>query len=356
MAFSEKGGLKGSIDILPLDVIASTLINCYRAREDIKSQIYEITGISDIIRGQTSASETATAQQIKGQYAGLRLRAMQEEVALFASSLIKLKAQIMCTKFQPQTLLQYASAQQMSEADQQLIPQAIELLKDSPLANFRIDVEADSLVQLDEDQNKRNRMEFLQAFGGFLGQALPVGRESPEMIPMLVEVMKFGIGAFKQAEPIEGTLDAALEQMKAASQQPKQPQPDPEQMKMQAQQQSDQMKMQAQQQTDQARLQADAQAAQMKAQIDVQAQQARVQADMQIEQMKLQADAQLEQMRQQMKMQELQYLDQFNRYKAQLDSSTRIMVAEIGAKAQVDKVREAEEAANTEVAIVLGQA
>jgi autotransporter translocation and assembly factor TamB len=165
------------------------------------------------------------------------------------------------------------------------------------------------------------------------------------MIPMLVEVMKFGIGAFKQAEPIEGTLDAALEQMKAASQQPKQPQPDPEQMKMQAQQQSEQMKMQA-----------DAQAAQMKAQIDVQAQQARVQADMQIEQMKLQADAQLEQMRQQMKMQELQYLDQFNRYKAQLDSSTRIMVAEIGAKAQVDKVREAEEAANTEVAIVLGQA
>jgi len=104
------------------------------------------------------------------------------------------------------------------------------------------------------------------------------------------------------------------------------------------------------------RMQADAQAAQMKAQIDVQAQQARVQADMQIEQMKLQADAQLEQMRQQMKMQELQYLDQFNRYKAELDASTRIMVAEIGAKAQVDKVREAEEAANTEVAIVLGQA
>ena len=346
MAFSEKGGLKGSIDILPLDVIAATLINCYRAREDIKSQIYEITGISDIIRGQTSASETATAQQIKGQYAGLRLRALQEEVALFASSLIKLKAQIMCTKFQPQTLLQYASAQQMSDADQQLIPQAMELLKDKPLANFRIDVEADSLVQLDEDQNKRSRVEFLQAYGGFLNQALPVGRESPELVPMLVEVLKFGVGAFKQAESIEGSLDMALEQMKAkAAQPPEEPQPDPEQMKMQAQQQSEQMRMQA-----------DAQAAQMKAQIDVQAQQARVQADMQIEQMKLQADAQLEQMRQQMKMQELQYLDQFNRYKAELDSSTRIMVAEIGAKAQVDKVREAEEAANTEVAIVLGQA
>ena len=89
MAFSEKGGLKGSIDILPIDMLANALLSCYRARDDIKSQIYELTGISDIIRGQTAASETATAQQIKGQYAGLRLRSMQEDVAVFASELIR---------------------------------------------------------------------------------------------------------------------------------------------------------------------------------------------------------------------------------------------------------------------------
>ena len=94
----------------------------------------------------------------------------------------------------------------------------------------------------------------------------------------------------------------------------------------------------------------------MKAQIDAQAQQARMQADMQIQQMKLQAEAQLADLSHQMAMHQLQSVDQFNRYKADLDSSTRILVAEIGAKAQVDKVREAEEAANTEVAIVLGQA
>jgi len=70
MAFSEKGGLQGSIQLLPLEVIAATLINLYTAHKNVTDQIYEITGISDIIRGQTSASETATAQQIKGQYAG----------------------------------------------------------------------------------------------------------------------------------------------------------------------------------------------------------------------------------------------------------------------------------------------
>ena len=146
MAFSEKGGLQGSIQLLPLEVIAQTLINLYAAHKNVTDQIYEITGISDIIRGQTSASETATAQQIKGQYAGLRLRSLQEEVALFASSIIKLKAQIMCKHFQPETILNYAVASQMSDADKQLIPQALQLLE-NPLYNFRIDIEADSLVQ-----------------------------------------------------------------------------------------------------------------------------------------------------------------------------------------------------------------
>ena len=242
LAFGEKGGLKGSIDILPIDDIANALMNCYRARDEIKAQIYELTGISDIVRGQTAASETATAQQIKGQYANLRLRSMQEDVAVFASQLIRLKAQVICSKFQPTTILQYAAATQLSEADQQLVPEALMLIQDNPLRNFRIEVDADSLVQLDEAQNKRERVEFLQAMGGFLQQALPVGQQVPELTPMLVELLKYGVTAYKQAESVEGSIDAAMEQMKAASQQPKEPPPpSPEELKAQA----EQMKMQA---------------------------------------------------------------------------------------------------------------
>lgn len=242
LAFGEKGGLKGSIDILPIDQIANTLLNCYRARDEIKAQIYELTGISDIVRGQTSASETATAQQIKGQYANLRLRSMQEDVAMFASQLIRLKAQVICSKFQAETILRYAAATQMSEADQALVPEALMLIQDNPLRNFRIEVDADSLVQLDEAQMKRERVEFLQAMGGFLQQALPVGQQVPELTPMLVELLKYGVTAYKQAESVEGAIDAAMEQMKQASQQPKEPAPpSPEELKAQA----EQMKMQA---------------------------------------------------------------------------------------------------------------
>lgn len=337
MAFGEKGGLKGSIDLLPIDELANALLNCYRARQEIKAQIYEITGISDIIRGATQASETATAQQIKGQYAGLRLRSMQEEVALFASELIRLKAQVICGKFQPQTILAYAAAEQMTPPDQQMIPQAMELLKNNPLRNFRVEVDADSLVQIDEAQNKKDRVEFLQAFGAFMKEALPAGQAAPELVPMLVELMKFGIGAFKQAKPIEGVLDVALEGMKQKQAQPQPQRPDPEMLKLQAQQQSEQARVQA----------------------DMQATSAKLQADAQIEQMKVQAEAQLEQLRQQheaqMKAQELAAEEQSSMRKAELDAATKIMVARIGANPGLDlPLIEAQQAASEKITAELG--
>jgi F0F1-type ATP synthase membrane subunit b/b' len=313
MAFSEKGGLKGAIDLLPLDTLANALLQCYRARQEIKQQIYEITGLSDILRGASQASETATAQQIKGQFASLRLRSMQEEVALFASDLIRLKAQIICTKFQPQTILMYAGASQLQPVDQQMIPQALALIKDKPLRNFRIEVAADSLVQLDEAAMKRERTEFIGAFAGFLQQAMPVAQASPEMTPVLMEIMKFGVSAFKSSQQLEGVIDQALDQIKEKMAQPQQPKPNPEMMKLQAQQQADQM-----------RVQADMQVAQAKAQFEAQLQQAKLQADAQ----QLQFTAQLESAK-------LEREQQMERFKAELDANTKIRVAQISHSASV---------------------
>jgi len=338
MAFSEKGGLKGAIDLLPIDTLAATLIQCYQAQQQIKGQIYEITGISDIIRGQSAASETATAQQIKGQYAGLRLRSMQETVSLFASELLRLKAQIICTKFQPQTILEYAAANQMSPADQQLIPQALQLMQNSPLRTFRIQVASDSLVQLDENQNKADRVEFLNAFSNFMREAVPAGQASPEMVPTLMEIMKFGIGGFKQARQIEGTIDVALQALSAKAQQAQQnPPPNPEQMKMQADQQALQAKMQA-----------DAQMTQAKAQAEIQIEQMKAETQQQIEAAKQQHEAQL-------KMQEMAMREQYDRWKTELDAATKIMVARIAANPGMDlPMLEAQQAATDTITNELG--
>lgn len=237
--FAEKNGLKGQIDVVDLTMIAQALKIAIEGMAQVKEQVYEITGISDIIRGQTQASETATAQQIKGQYASLRLRAYQDEVAQFATELLRLKAQIICSKFDPNTIAAIGAVEQLSEEDKQVIPQALALLvgtermvnpdadTPNPLRAFRIDVAADTLVQLDEQREKQDRMEFVAAVGQYLEKALPVVQASPAAGPLVLDLLKFGVRGFKVGKTIEGAFDAASEQLKQAAAQPRQAPPDP---------------------------------------------------------------------------------------------------------------------------------
>ncbi len=158
-AFAEKGGLKGVVDFMPLDSVLQALRECYAAREQAKQVVYEITGISDIIRGSTIASETAAAQQIKSQYASLRIKPRQTEVAQFASEVLRIKAQIMCDFYAPQTLVEMSGI--MGTMDAQYAEQAIMLLKSEPARGFRIEVAAwvetfnmVSQINLDDQRTK----------------------------------------------------------------------------------------------------------------------------------------------------------------------------------------------------------
>lgn len=222
LAFAEKGGMNGAIALVDIKPIAEALQYAYAAAENIKGQIYEITGISDIIRGSTDSGETATAQQIKSQYASLRLRAMQDDVTRFATDLLMLKAQIICQKFDPQTIASMAAVDQMPQADQQFLMPAMQLLvgermmmpeAETPnvLRTFRIRVASDSLVYMDEQAEKEQRMEFLSAAGAYIKQAMEASMAAPQIAPLLMEMFRFGVGAFKAAEPLEGFIDQLLE-------------------------------------------------------------------------------------------------------------------------------------------------
>lgn len=324
MAFAEKNGLAGALDVVDLMPIAKALNEAYAAMDQIKSQIYEITGIADIIRGQGQASETATATQIKGQYASLRLRSMQEDVSRYATELLRLKAQVMCKKFQPETLAQISAANQLSPADQQLIPQALQLLAGgNPLRSFRIEVAADTLVRIDEESEKQNRVEFLTAVGGYLEKAVQAGGAAPQLTPLLMELLKFGVTGFKIGKTIEGAFDQALDQLKQAAANPQQ-KPDPEMVKVQAQQQSDKARLQAEQ--------------------------SHKQMDMQLEAQRLQQEAALKQRDQdlahQRELEKMSREESFQRWKAELEARTQIEVAEISkqttlATAQISSAQEA---------------
>jgi hypothetical protein len=256
-AFSEKGGLQGAINLVDIRPIAEGLNMAYQAMEQVKGQIYEIMGIADIQRGQTDPNETLGAQIIKSNNASGRLKTMQHAVVDFATALLQIKAQIICQHFTDDTIVKISGAMQLSPQDQALIPQALALLKDEPAKNFRIEVTTDSMIYQDEQQEKQDRMEFLSAVSGFLSQALPAAQATPELTPMLVEMLKFGVTAFKAGKGLEGLIDETADkfrqQQKAAEGQPKPP--TPEMQKLQMQSQMDQSKMQMQMQMEQQKMQ-----------------------------------------------------------------------------------------------------
>ncbi len=284
-AFAEKQGLKGAIDLVDIAPIAQALINAYSAFEQVKSQVYDITGISDIVRGQSVASETATAQQIKGQYASLRLKAYQDDVSRFAANLLQLKAQIICKQFDDQTILMISGADQMNDADKPRIPEALALLRNEPMRSFRIEITADSMVLQDEQQEKQDRVEFLGAVSGFLEKAVQATQVAPQIVPLVLDLLKFGVTGYRVGKTIEGQIDQTADQIKQEMAQPKEPQPDPEKIKQQAEMQKFQMEQQAEAQKNQAEMMQEQQMAIFNAKLEEDKQAREYAHEMQMQQM-----------------------------------------------------------------------
>lgn len=338
--FSAKAGPDGmgAIWLVDLQKQVMALKELYMARDQTKQVLYEITGISDIVRGQaTSGSATATEQRIKGQFASMRLNDMQSEVARFARETLRIMGEIIAEQFDPMTLFlisgfeQYAKEQWPPEPPTMMPPmmghnggppmdlppgaappnpvqgampggasppagplppevvarqkaadmfkRAVELLRNDKLRGFRIDIEVDSLVEPDQQQMQQSRTELLQAIAQFLPQAIQAGAAMPELKPLLARLLMFFIRGFKASRDIESAFEQFIDDLTKDASKPKPPPPpSPEQIKAQAEIQKQQMENQRAQEE----AQRDAQAGQMEMQM--------MQAKHQMELEKMQAE------------------------------------------------------------------
>jgi len=116
----------GHIWLLPIKDMAAVLNELYAARDRCLQVLFQITGLSDIIRGGesqgTGGAKTATEQRIKGQFASMRLNDMQAEVARFCRDTLRIMGEIIAEHFDPMTLFlvsgfeEYAKEQWPPEA------------------------------------------------------------------------------------------------------------------------------------------------------------------------------------------------------------------------------------------------
>lgn len=283
-------GLKDAIVWLPVREVAETIVALVQLRKELINDVYQITGISDIMRGDTQASETLGAQQLKSQYGAVRVRERQGEMIRICRDCTALQAEIIAEHFQPDTIasmtqselprmqdiqqqlmqLQQQAMQMPPEEQQAAIQQAqmiaqevtldqvVELLRDQRLRPFILDIETDSTIQPDEDAEKQRRAEFVQVLSGLLAQALPLLQAAPEAADFVGEVLQFGTAPFRAGRQLEGAIDDLVEKIKQKAQQPPPPDPEAEKVKAELEDRKAERELKArQQQEDAARKQQD---------------------------------------------------------------------------------------------------
>jgi hypothetical protein len=290
--FAEKGGLQGQIDWFPVQEVVGVLDTLVQVQQNKIVQLNEVTGMSEIMRGGAGGQYTAAASnEIAAKMGSIDVQAMQDEFARFASDLEALKAEVVGKLFEPTTILKQSNAMFLPMADKQLIQPALQLIK-SPEVKWRINIRPESIAMVDYAQLKSERTEFLTAMATYLQSAQAVVQHVPGSLPILLEMLKWGMAGFKGSDYLEGTMDRAIDMAKQAEQQQQgQKQPSPEQLKLEA----EKMKLQGQQMKQQGELQK----IQAKAAADMASLQAKLQGEIQKIMVDAKRDQTLEQMQSQ---------------------------------------------------------
>jgi hypothetical protein len=277
------GGSKETIIWMPIDMIAATVTQLVTIRKQVIDDIYQITGLADIMRGATDARETLGAQELKTQFGSTRIRDKQQELVRIARDLVVISGEIMTEEFDQVTLIemsqtqlptqamqqqqiqelsqdiaqqqqQWAQAQQdprfaqkqqtdpqaVQQAEQQIktaietgqqalkrihekptLEQVMRFLKDNKSKAFTLDIETDSTVMIDENGEKERRAEFLGALTPMLQQIDTMMSNMPESAEFCGALIKFATAPFRAGRELDGSVDNLLEQMKVKAGQPK---------------------------------------------------------------------------------------------------------------------------------------
>lgn len=256
--FAEKGGVQGSISWYPVETITAVLQTLTSTYEFMKTQLFEVTGMADIIRGSSNQYETAKAQQIKAQFASVRMNAYQRDVAFFVRDTLRVIAEMMAQLYSDEKLSKVCGL--LPQEDQPHVPAALALLRSDFLTKYTIDIQADSLTQADWALEQEQRLGFVEVLSGYLQSAIPAMESQPAMGPLIAQMVKFAIVGFKGSAELEGAIDAAIKQLEAAQQQAAQQgqKPTPEEIKAQTVQAEAQARMAAAQQDAQIKQQSQA--------------------------------------------------------------------------------------------------
>lgn len=306
-SYKGRGGQASGIEYLDIGPYVEAMQTLQAARSAALEQLYETLKVSDLLRGTSAEYKTATANRLENQWSSLGLIVRQNQFAKFVSDGVNKLGTIIASQFSPKVLFEVADIdtliqpmlpegdpQQQMMAAEAIKADVLDAIQDEDMRCYRINIATDSMVALDQAQEKADGLDLLNTCGQFFQQMQQMIEQYPGLATFGMELMQNMVRRFKGGKELDAVFGSALAQIKMIADQKQQaaaqpPPPDPMMEQVNATREANQMRFQI----DQAKLQIDQQESYqktMQAQAEAQARMQASQVDVEVAYRKAQLD------------------------------------------------------------------
>lgn len=202
----DAGGIRGIIDFAPIEQYVSALQVLAQRRQVLIEAIYEVTGVSDIMRGSSDVRETATAINEKTHFGTLRNQDRQNDMQRFLKDLLRIKAEIICEHFAPEFLLSFLNISERE--DMETATAAVKLLKTEKLRKMAIDLETDGCYNQDKEEDKI--LTTLKYINEMLLRSFDIVSKQPALLPLYRQMIESAVATMPNARQFDNIMESAF--------------------------------------------------------------------------------------------------------------------------------------------------
>lgn len=210
------GGIKGIIDFAPIEQYVIALEALAKRRDDIVESIFEVTGVSDIMRGVSNANDTATAVTKKTNFGTLRNQDRQNDMQRFIRDLYKIKAEIICEQFATDLLVGFLSEDERQNVD--AVYKAVALLRQDKLRGMVLGIETDTVFNPDGESEKI--LTAVKTINELVTSAFDKVSAQPALLPLYAQLIGALVAAMPKARQFETVLESTFKKIETELSQP----------------------------------------------------------------------------------------------------------------------------------------
>ena len=213
------GGIKNIVDFMPIEQYINALQALALRRQDLVNAIYEITGVSDIMRGSSNSNETATAVVKKTNFGTLRNQDRQNDMQRFIAEIFKIKAEIICEHFSKDKLLSFLPIDERTTSE---AIAAVEMLKQDRLRGMILGVDSETAGS--EEQTLQNNNMAINAIHTLISQAFDVVSKQPLLLDLYRQMISSLVAILPNARQYDSVLEHCFDKIAEEFNQPDAPQ------------------------------------------------------------------------------------------------------------------------------------